>query len=172
MMRERQHFLAALRSLLGKSARLALRGLARLIITLRRFECLRIGNATFFGPEPFLRTCADAVRRLQGLDPVIFDFFTNRGFVFWYEQERLVDIDTYFSVNESYCRWGPAGIMAFIVFAVNKTECWTGRVYPQITRVEIRTANLLAFEKTRTWLAENSFPQELVRCFTVGAQGG
>jgi len=135
-----------------------------LICKPRRYGRLRFGGCTFYGPPFFLDLCKAACERLTEIDPELAQGFRS-GFLFWYDPVKLEQVEKLFSISDDYCVWKEQGIIAFLVYAFYKSECFAGRVFSRRQKMEAQRLATLAHEKTSAWLKAHSFASELVQTF-------
>lgn len=129
------------------------------------YRRLQIGRCRFYGPRRFIEMCQRAMGDLCTVDSTIYNEIASRRYLFWFDKTRLDFFAKHYAINDTYCDWGPKGIMTFLVHVYYRSTGIDQRVFPLFNHSEINRAQWLTCENTRTWLLRHNFPAELVESF-------
>jgi hypothetical protein len=130
---------------------------------------LCVGTLTFWGPRDFLESCTESVRRIQELDPELFNRLTTKQKLEFYYSPKHLEQAYFvwlFSIDDTYTAWHSDGIIARLVYSAQLATLIPRRV---VTKAMCHALHSEALATTRLWLETRHFPEPLVDAFRVQA---
>ncbi len=128
------------------------------------FRRLQFGKCCFIGPKPFLEQIKAAVHRLADEDQIIWDSIRSQPFLFWYHRSGLTDnrIANAFTIPEGFLAWGAEGLISRIIYCYFLTSR-LGR--DELPGSELHLQHNQVMTRTREWLIQHEYPQDLQKPF-------
>ena len=135
----------------------------RVFVWINGFDSSSNGQCTFFGSPEFISIGLAALDKLKTIDEPKYALLLNRRCRFIYQKPRSDFAGDMFFINQDFTAWGCDGICVWLAFAYFKFTEYDDQK-DSLSNGDQRKA---FFErtvkiKTREWLAEHAFPEELM----------
>ena len=140
----------------------------RLAARVRGLHRLRVGSLSVWGDAGFLSLCRGSIERLARLDGSLHHVLTEGRWVWIFQAPEgwpyigNLGPPWLFSLEPAYAAWQSDGIIARLVYiGFCISEFPTGHT----SRAEAEDRHKIVVERSRSWLACHSFPDQLVDCY-------
>ena len=143
-----------------------IRATLNIVCRAQRFKRTRIGSWHFWGPAEFIDLVDEARKRLEIEDPRMLKSMTGR-YTVMYNPQRVFSFPLwrYGGVSDCFTVWKSEGVLAAWIYLFYHSLALTkGRWFlsaPQNSMMSSKDAAA----KTRQWLIEHEFPEELCQAF-------
>jgi hypothetical protein len=148
---------------------LVMRPILRILALVSGHKTQCIGKVKIIGDVNFIASCEEFSQWLQNNNPSMHDdLFVKNTFVFiQYSDAKYFNILLgEFAVPAHYQKFKASGVGALMVYALFKSQlCGTTLGSFDRFSLEAKTNNVLAREKTYTWLIQNQFPDTICKWF-------
>jgi hypothetical protein len=135
------------------------------------YEKWKCGRVEFWGDKAFVNNAAEALELLAAKDSTIATSLkSGPRFTFvQYPQKSEVYLTSRVSaIDESFSRWGAAGIAAYVIYAIRVAQSG-GRRWSNLGNVtKVNQLFAAARSQTADWLERHDLPKELVMSFRQG----